>query len=75
MEPPFIAGRRVKDYRRIAGAKRIHLEHLPGYAPELHPQEGVWYLLKRVELKNVCCLDVLHVQRARAQSQRTVETS
>jgi transposase len=53
----------VKDYLRKGGAKRVHLEQLPGYAPELNPQEGVWNLLKRVELKNVCCLDLPHVQR------------
>src|SRR6266702_4407177 len=23
-------------------AKRLHLERLPGYAPDLNPQEGVW---------------------------------
>jgi transposase len=53
----------VKDFLAKGGAKRIHLERLPAYAPELNPQEGVWNLLKRVELKNVCCLDVPHVQR------------
>jgi transposase len=53
----------VKDFLAQGGAKRIHLERLPAYAPELNPQEGVWNLLKRVELKNVCCLDVQHVQR------------
>jgi len=53
----------VKEYLRKGGAKRIHLEQLPGYAPELNPQEGVWNLLKRVELKNVCCLDSDHLQR------------
>jgi transposase len=52
----------VKDFLAKGGAKRIHLERLPGYAPELNPQEGVWNLLKRVELKNVCCLDVHHIQ-------------
>jgi transposase len=53
----------VKDFLAKGGAKRLHLERLPAYAPELNPQEGVWNLLKRVELKNVCCLDVQHVQR------------
>lgn len=53
----------VKEYLRKGGAKRIHLEQLPAYAPELNPQEGVWNLLKRVELKNLCCLDVPHIQR------------
>jgi transposase len=53
----------VKDFLSKGGARRIHLEQLPAYAPELNPQEGVWNLLKRVELKNICCLDVQHVQR------------
>ena len=26
---------------------RLHLEHFPGYAPELNPDEGVWTLTKR----------------------------
>lgn len=52
----------IKDFLSKGGAKRIHLERLPGYAPELNPQEGVWNLLKRCELKNVCCLDVQQVQ-------------
>ena len=36
-------------------AGRVHVERLPGYAPELNPKEGIWKHLKRVELKNVCC--------------------
>jgi transposase len=52
----------IKDFLAKGGAKRIHLERLPAYAPELNPQEGVWNLLKRVELKNVCCLDLQHVE-------------
>jgi transposase len=47
----------VKEFLTKGGAKRIHLERLPGYAPELNPQEGVWNLLKRRELKNLCALD------------------
>jgi transposase len=47
----------VKDFLAQGGAKRIHLERLPGYAPELNPQEGVWNLLKRRELKNLCAAD------------------
>jgi len=47
----------VKDFLAKGGAKRIHLERLPGYAPELNPQEGVWNLLKRRELKNLCAAD------------------
>lgn len=47
----------VKDFLAKGGAKRIHLERLPAYAPELNPQEGVWNLLKRCELKNLCATD------------------
>lgn len=47
----------VKDFLAQGGATRIHLERLPGYAPELNPQEGVWNLLKRRELKNLCAVD------------------
>jgi transposase len=31
------------------------LEQLPGYAPDLNPDEGVRKHLKCVELKNLCC--------------------
>lgn len=34
---------------------RLHLERLPGYAPDLNPDEGIWHYLKNVELANVCC--------------------
>src|SRR2546427_4128428 len=51
----------IKEFLSRGAAKRIHLERLPGYAPELNPQEGVWNLLKRRELKNVCCRDLPHV--------------
>ncbi len=37
------------------GAKRRWLERLPGYAPDLHPVEGICQDLKRVRLGNVCC--------------------
>ena len=41
--------------------KRLHLELLPGYAPELNPQEQVWNVLKRRELKSLCCRDITHL--------------
>jgi transposase len=52
----------VKDFLAAGAAKRLHLERLPGYAPDLNPDEGVWNLLKRGELNNRCCrdLDDLH---------------
>lgn len=60
---PLHRSQPVKNYLSNGGAKRVHLEQLPAYAPALNPQEGVWNLLKRVELKNVCCLDWQHLRR------------
>lgn len=61
---PIHRGQSVKDFLAKGGAKRIHLEQLPGYAPDLNPDERIWKYLKWVELRNVCCadLDQLHRQ-------------
>lgn len=48
----------VKDFLTAGAATRLHLERLPGYAPELNADEGVWNLLKRRELANRCCHDL-----------------
>ena len=48
----------IKDFLAEGAAKRMHLERLPGYAPELDPDAGIWRYLKRVELKNRCCHDL-----------------
>ncbi len=48
----------VKDFLAQGAAKRLHIERLPAYAPELNPDEGVWNLLKRGELANRCCRDL-----------------
>ena len=45
----------VKDFLRQGATRRVHLEQLPSYAPELNPAEGVWHYLKNVEMKNLCC--------------------
>ena len=52
---PIHRGRAVKDFLASRAADRLQLEQLPGYAPELNPDEGIWKHLKYVELKNVCC--------------------
>ena len=39
------------------------MEQLPGYAPDLNPDEGVWNDLKRVELANVCCSDLQELRK------------
>ncbi len=48
----------VKDFLAQGAARRLQLERLPAYAPELNPAEGVWNLLKRKELKHRCCQDL-----------------
>lgn len=55
---PIHQGPAVKAFLRRGAAKRLHLERLPGYAPDLNPDEGIWNYLKRVELANVCCHDL-----------------
>jgi transposase len=51
---PIHRGQPIKDFLHHGAAKRLHVEQLPGYAPELNPDEGIWNYLKRVELANVC---------------------
>lgn len=61
---PIHWGQPIKDFLKRGAAKRLHLEHLPGYAPDLNPDEGIWNSLKRVELGNVCCTDLDHLSTA-----------
>lgn len=51
---PAHRSKEVKGLLRQAKG-RLHLERLPGYAPDLNPSEGIWQYLKNVELANVCC--------------------
>lgn len=48
----------VNDFLAAGAAQRLHLARLPAYAPDLNPDEGVWNLLKRGELRNRCCRDL-----------------
>jgi transposase len=43
---------------------KVHLEALPPYAPDLNPVEWLWKQLKKVELRNLTCLDLeqLHME-------------
>ena len=54
---PLHRGQPSKDFLAQGAAKRIHLEQLPGYAPDLNPVEGIWNYLKCREVGNVCCKD------------------
>jgi transposase len=52
---PIHRGGAVKNFLASGAARRVQLEQLPGYAPDLNPDEGIWKHLKCVELKNLCC--------------------
>lgn len=55
----------VQKYLAAGGAKRIHVETLPGYAPDLNPwDQGGWNHLKHVEMRNLSCMDLeeLHLE-------------
>jgi transposase len=60
---PIHRCRAVKDFLAAGAAQRLHLEPLPGYAPDVNPDEGVWRYLKRVELRNRCCRDLPELKR------------
>jgi transposase len=53
----------LKEFLKDGAAARVRLEQLPGYAPELNPDEGIWKHLKYVELKNVCCRSLSELRR------------
>ena len=59
---PAHRGGAVKQFLRNGACERLHLEPLPGYAPELNPDEGIWKHLKLVELKNLCCHNLDHLR-------------
>jgi transposase len=54
--------REVTTFMAREGARYIHLERLPAYAPDLNPDEGVWQHLKHVELRNLSCKDLVHLR-------------
>jgi transposase len=67
----------IKAYLASGGARRIHLEQLPGYAPELNPIEWIWSYLIVADLPDLACdnfsaLDD-HLQKAKKWIQRKFE--
>src|SRR6185312_831021 len=68
-QAPIHRGKEIKEFLKRGAAKRLHLEQLPSYAPDLNPDEGIWNYLKRVELGNMCCsnLNQLHGEFIRAR--------
>jgi transposase len=60
---PIHRSRAIKTFLAAGAAQRIWLERLPGYAPDLNPDEGIWHYLKHVELRNVCCHDLHQLEQ------------
>ena len=59
---PIHRARVVKTCLADGAAARLQPEQLPAYAPDANPDEGIWNLLKRVELANRCCRDLRHLR-------------
>jgi transposase len=59
---PIHHGKAVQAFLANGAAARLQLEILPGYAPDLNPDEGIWNYLKRVELRNLCCATLRHLR-------------
>src|SRR3954447_2704077 len=71
--------RRAEVQEFVAEARgKIHLEPLPPYAPDLNPVEWLWKHLKKVELRNLACLDLeqlhmeLHLALGRVRQRRAL---
>jgi transposase len=67
---PTHRSRAVKEFLAAGATARLWLEQLPGYAPELNPDEGIWNYLKRVELRNLICHDLIQL---RSELEQAVE--
>ena len=67
---PTHRSRTVKEFLTAGATQRHWLERLPSYAPELNPDEGIWSYLKRVELRNLVCHDLI---RLRCELEQAVE--
>lgn len=59
---PIHGSKAIQQYLTDGASARVHLERLPGYAPERNPDEGIWQYLKHVEMKNLCCEDMPRLQ-------------
>lgn len=61
---PIHRGPDVQKFLAEDKKRKVHLERLPPYAPDLNPDEGLGQHLKHVEMRNLTCLDLeeLHLQ-------------
>jgi transposase len=70
---PIHRGQEVKQFLAAGHGARLHLEPLPGYAPELNPDEGVWHTLKDKELANMACVDLPQLRHEVQQAIRRLQ--
>jgi transposase len=61
---PIHRSQEVREFLAGGGARCVHIELLPTYAPELNPVEWLWGHCKEVEMRNLVCLDLeqLHME-------------
>ena len=59
---PIHRSHTIQEFLANGAAQYLHLEHLPAYAPELNPDEGLWQRLKGVERRNVCSSQLPQLQ-------------
>lgn len=62
---PIHRWKEVREFLSGGGTQPVHVEAMPGYAPDLSPlDQGVWHHLKHVEMRNLTCLDLeqLHLE-------------
>ena len=64
--------RLVQDFV-VAQDKRLALEYLPAYAPELNPVEYIWGYWKRHELPNFCPRDFGHLSQNARRALRSMQ--
>jgi len=50
---PIHRSKELRAYLAKGAAHRVHLERLPGYAPDLNPGEWIWGHMKHTDLANV----------------------
>lgn len=70
---PTHRSKKLKAYLAAGAARRIHLERLPGYAPDLNPMEWVWSYLKMAELANTPCDHLVEVERLVHKAKRRMQ--
>ena len=59
---PIHRSRGINEFLAHGAAHRLHLERLPAYAPDLHPDAGLWQQLQGVEWRNLCCFNLRHLR-------------